>query len=93
MSVHKDNIVELQVLGRKLVVKSGEDDEYIRQVEEYLNEKIGEVRETTKAVSSLDLALLTALNLTGECIKAKEELENMEKRSEELIQKIDRSKF
>ncbi len=93
MSGYKDNIVELQVLVRKLVVKSGEDDEYIRQVEEYLNEKISEVRETTKAVSSLDLALLTALNLTGECIKAKKELEYTEKKSEELIEKIDRSKF
>ncbi len=93
MSGYKDNIVELQVLGRKLVVKSGEDDEYIRRVEEYLNEKIGEVRETTKAVSSLDLALLTALNLTGECLKAKEELESTENKSEELINKIDRSKF
>jgi cell division protein ZapA (FtsZ GTPase activity inhibitor) len=89
----KDNVVEIRVLGQKLVVKSDEKEEYIREVENYLNGKIEDIKESTKAVSTLDLALLTALNLTGEFLRTKQMLERVERRSEELIQLIDRRLF
>jgi cell division protein ZapA (FtsZ GTPase activity inhibitor) len=89
----KDNIVEIRVLGQKLVVKSDEKEEYIREVENYLNGKIEDIKESTKAVSTLDLALLTALNLTGEFLRTKQMLDRVERRSEELIQLIDRRLF
>jgi cell division protein ZapA (FtsZ GTPase activity inhibitor) len=82
------NVVELMILGQRLVIKSDEDGEYIRKVEEYLNTKIREVREKTKAVATLDLALLVALNVTGELLKAKEDLDSIESRSEELSRQI-----
>lgn len=81
---------ELKIYGHKLTVKSEEGEEYLRAVEEYLNTKIEEVKENTKAVSTLDLALLAALNITGEVIKSKEILERLGRKSEELAQKIDR---
>lgn len=70
-------------------MKSEEGEEHIRAVENYLNNKIEEVKENTKAVSTLDLALLAALNITGEVIKTKEMLERLGKRSEELALLID----
>ncbi|MFQ5465662.1 MAG: cell division protein ZapA [Thermodesulfobacteriota bacterium] len=84
-------MAELMINGHKLVVKSDEEDEYIRAVEDYLNNKIEEVKENTKAVSTLDLALLAALNITGEAIKTREMLERLGERSEELAQHIDRT--
>ena len=83
-------VAELRIFGHKLLVKSDEGEEYIRAVEDYLNTKIEEVKENTKAVSTLDLALLAALNITGEVIKSKEILERLGRKSEELAQKIDR---
>lgn len=83
-------VAELKIFGHKLLVKSEEGEEYIRAVEDYLNTKIEEVKENTKAVSTLDLALLAALNITGEVIKTKEMLERLGRKSEELAQKIDR---
>ena len=59
---------ELKIYGHRLIVKSEEGEEHIRAVENYLNNKIEEVKENTKAVSTLDLALLAALNITGEVI-------------------------
>lgn len=82
------NVIELMILGQRLVIKSDEDSDYIRNVEEYLNTRIREVREKTKAVATLDLALLVALNVTGELIKAKEDLDSIESRSEELSRQI-----
>ncbi len=84
------NIIELKILGQRLVVQNTEGEDYVKRVEEYLNEKIDEVKENTSAVSTLDLAILTALNMAGEVIKAKEELEKLEQRSQELTQRIDR---
>ena len=82
--------VELDILGQKLAIKSEEDEEYIKTVQAVLNSKANEVKSSSKAVSTLDVALLTALNVTGELIKTKEILEKHEKRSEELIELIDR---
>jgi len=83
-------IAELNIYGHTLVVKSDEGEDYIRTVEEYLNNKIEEVKRNTKAVSTMDLAFLAALNITGEVIKTKETLERLERKSEELTELIDR---
>lgn len=81
---------ELKIHGHRIVVKSEEGEEHIRSVEQYLNNKIEEVKESTKAVSTLDLALLAALNITGEVIKTKEMLERLGRKSEELASLIDK---
>lgn len=83
-------VAEINIFGHKLLVRSDEGEEYIRAIENYLNTKMEEVRENTKAVSSLDLALLAALNITGEVIKNKEILEKLGRKSEELATRIDR---
>jgi len=83
-------VAEINIFGHKLLVRSDEGEEYIRAIEDYLNTKMEEVRENTKAVSSLDLALLAALNITGEVIKNKEMLEQLGRKSEELATRIDR---
>ena len=79
---------ELNINGHRLVVKSEEGEEYRRAVEGYLNNKIEEVKKNTRAVSTLDLALLAALNITGEVIKSKEILERLEVKTEELTELI-----
>ncbi len=83
-------VLEMEILGQKIAVKSDEDEQYIKAVESFLNHKVEEVKTNSKAVSTLDLALLAALNVTGELIKTKETLETQEKRFEELTQLIDR---
>jgi cell division protein ZapA len=76
--------------GHRLVIKSDEGEEYIRAVEGFLNQKIEEVKDNSKAVSTLDLTLLAALNITGEIIKTKEIVEKLGERIEELALRIDR---
>lgn len=82
------HVTELDIHGHKLVVKSEEGTEYIRAVEDYLNNKIEEVKEGTKVVSTLDLAFLAALNITGEVVKTKEILDRIGRRSEDLAEEI-----
>lgn len=84
------NVAELVINGHRLVIKSDEGEEYIRAVESYLNQKIEEVKGTSTAVSTLDLTLLAALNITGEIIKTKEIVDRLGERTEELALRIDR---
>ncbi len=83
-------VAELKINGHRLVVRSEEGEEHIRTVEDYLNNKIEEAKENTKAVSTLDLALLAALNITGEVIKTRGILDKLGRKSEELTELIDR---
>ena len=84
------SIVNMEILGQRLSVKSDEDEEHIKSVESYLNSKVLEIKENSKAVSTLDVALLAALNVTGELIKIKEIIERRDKRSEALSDMIER---
>ncbi len=83
-------MAELKINGHRLVVRSEDGEEHIRTVEDYLNNKIEEAKENTKAVSTLDLALLAALNITGEIIEVRETRDKMGRKSEELTELIDR---
>ncbi|MCK4738528.1 MAG: cell division protein ZapA [Deltaproteobacteria bacterium] len=84
--------VELNILGKRLAIKSDKSEEHVREVEQLLSEKIAEIRESSNAVATLDLALLAALNITGELIEAKKLLEAIEERSEELTRRIESRK-
>jgi len=82
--------VEVNILEQRLYVKSDEDEEYIRRVESYLNRKVEEVKKNTKAVSTLDVALLTVLNVAGDYLKTIEQFGEMEDRSTKLTELIER---
>ncbi len=84
------NVVELTICGRKLVVKSDETREYVRKVEEFLNRRIDEIRQNTRVAATVDLVLLTALNLSGELVKIRDRLEKLDKRSTELARVVER---
>ncbi len=84
------SVVELTICGRKLVVKSDETQEYVRKVEEFLNRRIEEIRQNTRVAATVDLVLLTALNLSGELVKIRDRLERLDKRSSELVGVINR---
>ncbi|MFQ5585490.1 MAG: cell division protein ZapA [Thermodesulfobacteriota bacterium] len=82
--------VEVNILEQRLYVKSDEEEEYIRRVETYLNKKVEEIKNNTKAVSTLDVALLTVLNVAGDYLKTVERLGELENRSTKLAELIER---
>jgi len=81
---------ELKINNHSLVVKSREGMDYMKAVEAYLNKQIAEVKESSRAVSTLDIALLAALNITGEIIKTRKKLERVEKHSKVLTEFIEK---
>ena len=57
-------VVEVNILEQKLLVKSEDGEEHVKMVVDYLNSKIEEVKKNSKAVSTLNVALLAAMNIT-----------------------------
>jgi len=82
--------VEVNILEQKLLVKSEDCEEHVKMVADYLNSKIEEVKKNSKAVSTLNVALLAAMNITDDYFEAKERVVKLEGRARELSKLIDK---
>jgi cell division protein ZapA len=60
------NAVRLEILGREYTIKSDEGEERVKKIGEYVNRKIQEVGEGGKAISTLNVAILAALNIAND---------------------------
>jgi cell division protein ZapA len=87
------NLIRVEILGREYTVKSDEGEERVKDIAAYVNRKIKEVSESGQTVSTLNLAILAALNIANDYFKAVEGQKNfwqsIEARSGRLIALID----
>ena len=88
----KERLVEIKVFGHVYTVKTDAQEDHIQKVAQYVNEKMDEVTKNTKSVSSLNVAILTALNIADDLIIEKAKrlalLEEVERKSKDLVEKI-----
>ena len=86
-------MVEIKVFGQTYTVKTDAEEDYIQKVARYVNEKMDEVLRKTKSVSTLNVAILTALNIADDLLKEREKkeafLREVETKSKDLAEKID----
>ena len=64
--------VSVRIRGREFRIRGNEDEESLQRVAGYLDETMARLEERTGAVDSLDVALLTALNLAREVVELRE---------------------
>ena len=88
----KERLVEIKVFGQTYTVRTDADEAHIQKVAQYVNEKMDEVTKNTKSVSSLNVAILTALNIADDLIREREKgsafLQEVERKSNDLVEKI-----
>jgi len=88
----KERLVEIKVFGQVYTVKTDAQEDHIQKVAQYVNEKMDEVTKNTKSVSSLNVAILTALNIADDLITEKAKrlalLEEVERKAKDLVEKI-----
>ncbi len=86
-------MVEIKVFGQTYTVKTDAEEDYIQEVARYVNEKVDEVLKKTKSVSTLNVAILTALNIADDLLREKEKkkalLREIGMKSKDLAEKID----
>ncbi len=75
------------------MVKTDAEETHIQEVARYVNDKMNEVLKKTRSVSTLNVAILTALNIADDLLKEREYrmgiLREIEMRSKDLADKID----
>ena len=88
-----DKSFNINILGQELSVLSDSGDEHVASVVKYVNDKIKQAGNISANASTLNVAILAALNIADEYIKfkvTKEDICNqLESRSERLIDLID----
>ena len=84
---------EIELQGKTFRLKSGPDEQYLQSLAALVNERIEEVRNQGGVLSSLDAALLAALNLADDYqqLKAEHErvLADVNEKSHKLLSWID----
>ena len=90
--MHLGKSFTINILGQKLSVLSDAGDEHVAYVVKYVDDKVKEVEHASSNINTLNIAILTALNIADEYIKYKEVKEDicnqLESRSEKLINLI-----
>lgn len=85
--------VEIKLMNQKFNLKTDSDEAYVQRVSDFVNKKIFDVQEKTRSVSSLNVALLTALNIADDYFKMKgkkkDHREEARQKIQELIQWVD----
>ena len=62
---------EVSIFNQKFHLRSDEDERYVQRVADFVNRKLFDIQEKTKSVSSLNVALLAALNIADDLFKIK----------------------
>jgi len=73
--------VNVEIMGQNLVVASDADDDWVKAVAEAVDAKIKAIRASSRAVNSIDVAILAALNFA-------DELERLKREHQEVLERI-----
>ena len=88
-----ERLVEVNILGHEYTVKTDADVEYIQEIASYVDKKMSEIVRNTKTVSTLNVAILAALNIADDFFKERDKREDLltqvENRSNEIVEAID----
>jgi cell division protein ZapA len=88
----EERAVEIKVFGQTFSVKTDAEEDHLQAVAQYVNEKMEEVLKKTRSVSTLNVAILTALNIADDLLKEKEQrkalVKEVEVKSKDLVDKI-----
>ena len=87
------NLVRVEILGREYVVKSDEEQARVEKIAAYVNQMIREISGGPQGVSTLNAAILAALNIADDYFRVLEEKgghrQDYESKAEHLIAMID----
>ena len=66
------NSVAVRIAGKEYRIRSDADEAWLQRVARYVDDSLRGIRERTGTVDTLDVAILTALNLARELIELRE---------------------
>ena len=84
---------EVEIFGQAYVLRADADEEHVRKVADLVDSKMREVAAVTRSVSTIQIAVLAALDIASELLQGQTASERfatlMEAQSESLVRRID----
>lgn len=84
----------VNIAGQRYVLRSDEDDHYVRRLAGLVDERFRKIERSTRQVSTHAIAMLTALQLADEFLKEKQRRadlrEEVRERSQRMLRLISR---
>lgn len=87
-----DNKIKVVVAERNYILTTSDDAEYVQLVAEYVSEQLEQLSDTSH-VSTLDAAIMTALNTTDSYFKEQETAENLRKQVKQYLDEVNQMKL
>jgi cell division protein ZapA (FtsZ GTPase activity inhibitor) len=82
--------IKIKFLGREYNIKSDKDEAYIQQLHQYIEEKAQEAVLSARAVSSMDVVVLTLLNVADDYISLRDHFnQTFDSRLQRMIDSIE----
>ncbi len=76
--------VTINVAGQDMRLSSDENEEYVRKIAGYVNEKVEEIQHSYPSLSTANCLIMAALNLSDELHKLREDYDALDSRISEL---------
>ena len=83
--------VEVRLFGREYNIRGHGNRKYVEMLADYINARAEEIRSNTKVVSTLDLVVLTLLNVTDELFQSRPVPQQDTKETEEEAEKPEKA--
>jgi cell division protein ZapA len=80
--------LSLELAGQRLTVLSDTDEERVRDLVDFVNRKLDEVRDPARRAQTDQLALLAALNIAEELFRERQKSERLRRRVRERSMKL-----
>lgn len=63
---------EVVILNQKFSIKSDSDEKHVKKVTDYVNKRMHEIQTGNRSMASLNVAILSAMNIADEYVKYRE---------------------
>ena len=71
MSKKAQTTIEVEIHGTTYNVRGGQDPEHLRQLADYVDQRMSEVASMTSTISTTKVAVLAALNIAEELFRSR----------------------
>jgi cell division protein ZapA len=88
MASPKKKETKVEIFGRSYTILGDAEEEYTTQLACYVDQKMRELADKTSTVSSLNLAILVALNISDELFSLREQIKSQHNLLEEKLTQI-----
>ncbi len=80
--------VQVEIFGQTYSIKGQNNPEYIRELPSFLNDKMQDVQKGTGTVDPLRVAILTALTITDELYRLRDQLKALEETTDTAAKRL-----